>query len=80
MPKLKVLSGKDLIKIFSHFGFNIQSQKGSHIKLSRVTLKQKQVLVIPNHNEIDIGTLKAIYRQANKYMSEKELFPFFYNE
>ena len=79
MPKLKVLSGNDLIKIFNQFGFAVQSQKGSHIKLSRVTLNQKQVLVIPNHKEIDIGTLKAIYKQANKYISEKDLFPFFYS-
>ncbi|HAB53283.1 MAG: hypothetical protein A2315_14660 [Ignavibacteria bacterium RIFOXYB2_FULL_35_12] len=80
MPKLKVLSGNDLIKIFNQFGFAVQSQKGSHVKLSRVTSNRKHVLVIPNHKEIDIGTLKAIYRQANKYISEKELFPYFYNE
>lgn len=80
MPKLKVLSGNELIKILKQFGFVVESQKGSHIKLSRVTLNQKQVLVIPNHKEIDIGTLKAIYRQANKYISEKDLIPFFYNE
>lgn len=78
MPKLKVLSGKDLIKIFNQFGFIIQSQKGSHIKLTRSTPNQKQVLVIPNHHEIDVGTLKAIFRQANKYISEKDLFPYFY--
>lgn len=78
MPKLKVLSGNDLIKVFSHFGFTIQSQKGSHIKLSRESAAQKQVLVIPNHREIDISTLKAIYRQANKYIFEQELYPLFY--
>jgi predicted RNA binding protein YcfA (HicA-like mRNA interferase family) len=80
MPKLKVLSGKDIIKILSKFGFVIQSQKGSHIKLSRTTPSQRQVLVIPNHNEVDIGTLKAIFRQANKYISEKDLFPHFYHD
>jgi len=79
MPKLKVLSGKDLIKIFNEFGFNIQSQKGSHIKLFRHIQSNKQVLVIPNHNEIDVGTLKAIFRQAGKYISETELVQYFYN-
>ena len=78
MPKLKVLSGKDLIKIFGQFGFFIQSQKGSHVKLSLIPETQKQVLVITNHDEIDIGTLKAIYSQANKYIHEKDLFPHFY--
>lgn len=79
MPKIKVLSGKELIKIFNHFGFAIQSQKGSHIKLFRQIQSIKQVLVIPNHSEVDVGTLKAIYRQASKYISETELNPFFFN-
>ncbi len=79
MPKLKVLSDKDLIKIFSEFGFTILSQKGSHIKLFRQTPSNKQVLVIPNHSEIDVGTLKAIYRQASKYISETDLMQYFYN-
>lgn len=80
MPKLKILSGKELIKIFYHFGFSIQSQKGSHVKLFRQTKNFKQVIVIPNHTEVDVGTLKAIYRQASKYIPEIELVPFFYNE
>lgn len=33
MPKLKVLSGIDLIKLFEDFGFSVISQKGSHIKI-----------------------------------------------
>jgi len=80
MPKLKVLSGNDLIKIFNQFGFVIQSQKGSHIKLSKISSNQREVLIVPNHKEMDIGTLKAIYRQASKYINEKDLFPFFYNK
>ena len=33
MPKLKNLSGKDIIHIFESFGFSIIGQKGSHTKL-----------------------------------------------
>lgn len=36
MPKLKVLSGRDVVKILGQFGFQILSQKGSHIKLRRM--------------------------------------------
>lgn len=36
MPKLKTLSGEEVIKIFLSFGFNMAAQKGSHIKLARV--------------------------------------------
>jgi len=80
MPGLKVLSGQDLIKILLDFNFEIQSQKGSHIKLVRFSeTGEKQVLVIPNHKEIDKGTLKAIYRQSLKYIPEQKLFSYFYN-
>lgn len=80
MPKLKVLSGKDLIKIFILFGFEILSQKGSHIKLCRKFEGLNQVLVVPNHHELDVGTLKAIFRQASKYVSESELKKHFYTD
>jgi predicted RNA binding protein YcfA (HicA-like mRNA interferase family) len=80
MPKLRVQSGKEIVKTFIGFGFTIQSQKGSHIKLVRILGTQKQVLVVPNYNEIDTGTIKAIYRQAGKYISEIELNPFFYTD
>jgi len=72
-PKYKVLSGSDIIKLFQKFGFEIVSQKGSHVKLKRLIKGQKQVLVIPNHRELDIGTLKSIYRQASVYISEELL-------
>ena len=80
MPKLKILNGGEVVKILRSFGFDMQSQKGSHIKLTRITSTgEKQTLIIPNHPEIDKGTLKAIYRQSLKYISETELFTHFYN-
>jgi predicted RNA binding protein YcfA (HicA-like mRNA interferase family) len=78
MPKLKILSGKDIIRIFIIYGFEILSQKGSHVKLSRKIDKTNQVLVVPDHKELDLGTIKAIYRQASKYISETELMKHFY--
>jgi len=33
MPKLKVLGGKDLLKIFTTFGFEKIGQRGSHAKM-----------------------------------------------
>jgi predicted RNA binding protein YcfA (HicA-like mRNA interferase family) len=80
MPKLKVLSGGEVLKILRSFGFEIQSQKGSHVKLLRhAEAGEKQTLIIPNHADIDKGTLKAIYRQALRYISETELHPHFYS-
>lgn len=37
MPKLKRLSGQDVIKILAAFGFAVAGQKGSHVKLVLVS-------------------------------------------
>jgi predicted RNA binding protein YcfA (HicA-like mRNA interferase family) len=79
MPKLKSLTGEDVIKIFSRFGFEIVSQRGSHVKLSRVLSDgTKQTLTIPRHKELDKGTLRAVLRQALRYIPEEQLRPHFY--
>ncbi|MDB9399219.1 type II toxin-antitoxin system HicA family toxin [Nodularia spumigena] len=46
------------------------SQKGSHIKLRRLSETRKETLIIPNYKQLDLGTCRAIYRQASKYISE----------
>jgi predicted RNA binding protein YcfA (HicA-like mRNA interferase family) len=78
MPKLRRLSAQEIIDIFNQFGFEIISQKGSHIKLRRLGETGKQTLTIPNHKQLDLGTCRGIYRQANKYISEKDLYDHFY--
>jgi predicted RNA binding protein YcfA (HicA-like mRNA interferase family) len=59
----------------------VASQRGSHIKLRRVLPDgTRQNLTIPNHRELDTGTLKAIYRQALRYIADEDLRPNFYSE
>jgi len=43
MPKLRVLGTKQIILILESFGFAVSGQRGSYIKLSRVTDIQKQI-------------------------------------
>ena len=73
MPKLRVLSGREVLKILRGFGFQEFSQRGSHIKVRRVIAGQTQTLTVANHDEIDRGTLQAIYRQAGRFVPESEL-------
>lgn len=80
MPKLRSLSGQDLVRIFSRFGFEKFSQRGSHVKLRRQTANGPEILTIVLHREIDKGTLQAIFRQALRYLSEAELAPYFFTE
>ena len=80
MPKLRRLSGDEVIRIFEQFGFHIQAQSGSHVKLRRITPGgTKQTITIPRHKELDTGTLRAILRQSSRYISLDELTPHFYN-
>lgn len=80
MLKLKTLSGEDVVKIFKTFGFVVSGQKGSHIKLIRLLKDNtKQPITIPNHKEIDKGTLRAIIRQASRYIPIDELNKHFYS-
>jgi len=81
MPKLRTLSGKDVERILSQFDFKAISQRGSHVKLRRISDNgTKQTLTIPLHPELDKGTLKAIFRQALRYIPEEKLKPHFYSE
>lgn len=80
MPKLKILSAKEIIKIFESIGFVVVRQKGSHIKMERKLKNSVQTLTIPNHKEIDRGTTGAIYRQALRFISETELEGRFYTK
>lgn len=78
-PKLKALSGKEVIRILQEFGFQIERQRGSHVKMSRISpTGEKQILTVPLHKELDKGTLRAIFRQACRYIPEDQLAGHFY--
>lgn len=79
MPRLKRLSGDDVIAILSSFGFEVHSQRGSHVKLLRLDpVGHRETLTIPRHRDLDVGTLQAIFRQACRFVSADELRREFY--
>jgi predicted RNA binding protein YcfA (HicA-like mRNA interferase family) len=81
MPKLRVLSGAEVLKIFRKFDFEAWAQRGSHVKVRRVLEDGRtQNLTVPHHDEIDRGTLHAIYRQACRYIPESELRAEFFTD
>ena len=81
MPKLRTLSGDDLFRIFSQFGFTKSSQRGSHVKLRRILPGgDRQTLTIVAHKEVDRGTLQAIFRQALRYIPKSDLEQHFYTD
>lgn len=63
MTKFSQISAKDLIKILQKIGFNIISQRGSHIKLRKLKPIRKTI-IIPNHKIIRPGTLNNILKMV----------------
>ena len=70
MPKL--YSGKEIIKILRRAGFEVYSQKGSHIKLRGIRSGKLQTVIVPEHKEVAMGTFKSILEQANMTKREFE--------
>lgn len=62
MSKLPRISGRDCVKALNQAGFYLKRQRGSHIILRRDDPFAQ--LVVPDHKELDRGTLRAIIRQA----------------
>jgi predicted RNA binding protein YcfA (HicA-like mRNA interferase family) len=80
-PRLRRLSGREVVTILGRLGFAVHSQRGSHVKLRREGSRgEKQILTVPLHDEMDAGTLIAILRQASRYIPEEQLRPHFYTE
>ncbi len=55
MPKLPVVSGRELVKAFKRLGFSVVSQQGSHIKMHH---PDGRTAIIPDHKTVKKGTLK----------------------
>jgi predicted RNA binding protein YcfA (HicA-like mRNA interferase family) len=62
MTRLPRVSGRDCVSALRKTGFEFKRQHGSHIILRR-TSRFAQV-VVPDHSELDTGTLRSILRQA----------------
>ena len=72
MPKLPVLSGKELIKILIRVGFEEIRQKGSHVSLQKVTPEKTYRTVVPLHKDLAKGTLRDILNQCG--LTKEDLF------
>jgi predicted RNA binding protein YcfA (HicA-like mRNA interferase family) len=68
MSKLPKLSGRECVKLLSKAGFTFKRQEGSHIILRRDNPFGQ--LVVPDHQELDRGTLRAIIRQSGLSLDE----------
>jgi predicted RNA binding protein YcfA (HicA-like mRNA interferase family) len=78
-PKLKWLAAREVLAALGAFGFEVVSTRGSHAKLRRELADgTRQILTIPIHRELAPGTLRAVFRQATRFIPADELRSYFF--
>ncbi len=60
MPRLPVVSGRELIKMMTGMGYEVVRQRGSHVRLRKITPAGVHNITVPDHDEIARGTLNDI--------------------
>jgi len=68
MTGLPRISGRECVKALGRIGFYLKRQEGSYMILRRDDPFQQ--VVVPEHKELDRGTLRAIIRQAGLSVDE----------
>jgi len=68
MSKLPRLSGRECARALLKAGFVLKRQEGSHMILRRD--RPFAQVVVPDHKELDRGTLRAIIRHVGLTVEE----------
>jgi predicted RNA binding protein YcfA (HicA-like mRNA interferase family) len=68
MSRLPRISGRECVGALCRVGFRVKRQEGSHIVLRRDDPFAQ--IVVPDHKELDRGTLRAIIRSADLSVEE----------
>lgn len=61
---LRPLPFREVRRKLEAAGFHEVSQRGSHVKFANQIEERMRVVIVPNHREIAVGTLRSILRQA----------------
>ena len=82
MPKLRRLSGKEVVKILESLDFVVVRIRGSHHIMRRVIDGHTQTINVPVHGNkpLAAGMLKRLYRDMQRYLPEDELKSHFYTD
>jgi len=67
MPKLPILSGREIIKVLEKIGYRQIRQSGSHIRLAHPL---KKSITVPNYKVIGRGLLRKILRDGEISLEE----------
>ncbi|MDB9402730.1 MULTISPECIES: type II toxin-antitoxin system HicA family toxin [Microcystis] len=70
MPKLPRISSGEAIRSLERLGFEQVRQTGSHVVMKKETEEGKIGYVVPLHQELKVGTLSGILKQAQVTVEE----------
>jgi predicted RNA binding protein YcfA (HicA-like mRNA interferase family) len=73
LPKLRVLSGREVCALLASHGFVEVRRRGSHIVMQRHDAVGTTTVPVPDHDELRIGTLLSIVRQSGVPRSQFEV-------
>ena len=74
MTRLRRLGSREVLTSLRKHGFEVAYARGSHAKLVRtLSSGERHVWVVPLHKSLASGTVRAIYRQALRFVPEAEL-------
>ena len=69
MGVLPRVAGRDVVRALRKIGYEQDRQRGSHIVLRQADEPHRRV-VVPDHDEVAKGTLRAIIRQVGLTVDE----------
>lgn len=64
-PKLPQVSGQEMVRFLEKLGYQMIRQKGSHIRLRKMTGAGEHNITVPNHKVIAKGTLNDIITKVS---------------
>lgn len=70
MPKMPRISSREAIRALERLGFEQVRQTGSHVVMQKETEEGKVGCVVPIHQELKVGTLSGILKQAQVTVEE----------
>lgn len=65
MPRLPVVSGRQLIAFMESFGYVVVRRRGSHVRLVLRSERGEWAETVPDHREVAQGTLRSILRRMS---------------
>ncbi|MBM3142638.1 MAG: type II toxin-antitoxin system HicA family toxin [Chloroflexi bacterium] len=65
MPKLPQVSGEDVVRLLQALGYEVIRQRGSHVRLRKITLLGEHNITVPAHKVLAKGTLSDILNKVS---------------